>query len=55
MTDDFKKGLVTGLAMHPLCVTSSANRYCTNGLEIAEGIAAKLLPIKIMIAKEVSK
>lgn len=53
MTDDFKKGLVTGLAMHPLCVTSSSNRYYTNGLEIADGIAAKLLPIKLIIAKEV--
>lgn len=52
MTDDYKKGLVTGLAMQPLCVSVSSGGYIGSGLQVAEGIAAKLLPANIIIVQE---
>lgn len=52
MTDDYKKGLVTGLAMQPLYVVNSMKQHTGGGMQVAEGIYAELMPLKLIFAKE---
>lgn len=55
MNDDYNRGLITGLAMQPLCVTtatSTQDAERTGGTIISDGIDSVLFPLDLVIAKE---
>lgn len=54
MTDEYKKGFITGLAMQPLYVTNAARESTDGGSGIIypDGICVELIPANVIIVKE---
>lgn len=53
MTDEYKKGLITGLAMQPLYVTNAARESAdSSGIIYPDGPCAELIPANVIIVKE---
>lgn len=53
MTDEYKKGLITGLAMQPLYVTNASRESTDSGMIYPDGLYTKLIPANVIIAKEI--
>lgn len=55
MNDDYNRGLITGLAMQPLCVTTVSSAKDTeqgSGMILSSGIDSVLVPLNMVIARE---
>lgn len=53
MTDDYKQGFITGLAMNPLYVVAATKEPSSdNNITVMDGIYADMLPFVLVTAKK---